>query len=98
VFYVIHLPGHSPGEIGLWEQATGILFTGDALYDGALIDDNYVKGPEEYVETMNRLREFPVNIVHGGHCPSFGRGRMIELIDDYLAGKRAAGCPGEATA
>jgi glyoxylase-like metal-dependent hydrolase (beta-lactamase superfamily II) len=98
VFSVIHLPGHSPGQIGLWEKATGILFTGDALYDGTLIDDNYVRGPEEYVETMNRLREFPVNVVHGGHCPSFGRGRMIELIDDYLAGKRAAGCPGEATA
>jgi glyoxylase-like metal-dependent hydrolase (beta-lactamase superfamily II) len=94
-FAVLHLPGHSPGQIGLWEKATGALFTGDALYDGTLVDDNYVRGPEEYLETMARLREMPVAIVHGGHCPSFGRRRMTELVDEYLAGKRAAGCPSE---
>jgi len=32
-----------------------------------------------------RLRELPVRIVHGGHRPSFGRERLIELIDKYLA-------------
>jgi len=45
---------------------------------------------------MHRLREIPVNIVHGGHCASFGRSRTIALIDDYIAGKRHAGCPNEA--
>ena len=29
-FEVLHLPGHSPGSIGLWEAATGVLFSGDA--------------------------------------------------------------------
>jgi glyoxylase-like metal-dependent hydrolase (beta-lactamase superfamily II) len=52
--------------------------------------------PEEYLETMHRLRELPVDIVHGGHCPSFGRARMMELIDECLAGKRRAGRPNEA--
>ncbi len=97
VFSVLHLPGHSPGQIGLWEKTTGILFTGDALYDGALIDDNYARGPEEYLETMHRLREIPANTVHGGHCESFGRSRMIDLVDEYIAGKRQAGCPHEIT-
>jgi hypothetical protein len=31
--------------------------------------------------------------VHGGHYPSFGRERYLQLIDDYLAGRRAPGCP-----
>ena len=26
--------GHSPGGIGLWEAATGTLFSGDTIYDG----------------------------------------------------------------
>ena len=26
-FEVFHLPGHSPGSMGLWEKVTGILFT-----------------------------------------------------------------------
>jgi hypothetical protein len=37
-FEVVHLPGHSPGSIGLWEEATGTLFSGDAIYDGSLLD------------------------------------------------------------
>jgi glyoxylase-like metal-dependent hydrolase (beta-lactamase superfamily II) len=93
VFAVVHLPGHTPGQIGLWEAATGLLFSGDAIYDGELFDHWYQRGREDYVETMNRLREIPVNVVHGGHCPSFGRSRMIEIIDEYLAGRRRDGCP-----
>ena len=38
-FEVLHLPGHSRGSIGLWEAATGILFSGNSIYDGALLDD-----------------------------------------------------------
>ena len=34
-FEVLHLPGHSPGSIGLWEKNTGTLFSGDAIYDVA---------------------------------------------------------------
>ena len=96
VFEVIHLPGHSPGSIGLWEKATGILFSGDAIYDGELLDGLHYSNVPDYLATMERLRGLPVTTVHGGHQPSFGRARMIELIDDYIAGKRAPGCPVEA--
>jgi hypothetical protein len=34
---------------------------------------------------MKRLRDLPVDVVHGGHEPSFGRARLIELCDAYLA-------------
>jgi glyoxylase-like metal-dependent hydrolase (beta-lactamase superfamily II) len=85
-FQVIHLPGHSPGGIGLWEAATGIFFSGDTIYDGPLIDDVV----EDYIRSMERLRALPVRVVHGGHFPSFGRERFIALIDAYLAAKRRA--------
>jgi glyoxylase-like metal-dependent hydrolase (beta-lactamase superfamily II) len=93
VFSVLHLPGHSRGQIGLWEEKTGLLFTGDAIYDGELLDNMYEGGQEAYMETMHRLKEFPATVVHGGHCPSFGRQRLTELIDDYIAGRRRSGCP-----
>jgi hypothetical protein len=35
------------------------------------------------------LRTMPVTVVHGGHCPSFGRARLTELADAYLSSKRA---------
>ena len=84
-FEVLHLPGHSPGSIGLWEAATGILFSGDAVYDGPLLDELDDSDILAYVATMRRLRELPVTVVHGGHEASFGRERLIELCDQFLA-------------
>ncbi|WP_374309803.1 MBL fold metallo-hydrolase [Dongia sp.] len=87
-FEVMHLPGHSPGSMGLWEADSGTLFSGDALYDGPLLDELDDSDIPAYVRTMKRLRELPVRVVHAGHDPSFGRERLVELCDAYLA-KRA---------
>jgi glyoxylase-like metal-dependent hydrolase (beta-lactamase superfamily II) len=84
-FEVLHLPGHSPGSIGLWEPAAGVLFSGDAVYDGPLLDELEGCDIPDYVQTMRRLRELPVSVVHGGHEQSFGRDRLVELCDAYLA-------------
>jgi glyoxylase-like metal-dependent hydrolase (beta-lactamase superfamily II) len=85
---VLHLPGHSPGSIGLWERATGVLFSGDCVYDGPLLDGLEDSSIPDYVASMKRLRDLPMRVVHGGHDPSFGRERLLELIDAYLE-KRA---------
>jgi len=85
---VLHLPGHSPGSIGLWEEATGVLFSGDCVYDGPLLDGLEESSIPDYVASLKRLRDLPVRVVHGGHDPSFGRERLLELIDAYLE-KRA---------
>jgi glyoxylase-like metal-dependent hydrolase (beta-lactamase superfamily II) len=89
-FEVLHLPGHSPGSIGLWEASTGILFSGDAIYDGPLLDKLYRSNIADYVKTMRRLRALPVRVVHAGHDPSFGRDRLVELVDAYLARREPA--------
>ena len=88
-FTVLHLPGHSPGSIGLWDAESGVLFSGDAVYDGELLNKLPDSDGEAYLATMERLRSLPVTVVHGGHCESFGRNRMIEIIDSFLAGARA---------
>jgi len=95
-FTVLHVPGHSPGSLALWESATATLLSGDAVYDGPLIDDLYHSQADAYVDTMQRLRELPVRVVHGGHYPSFGQDRYRALIDEYLQGRRAPGCPADA--
>ena len=85
VFKVLHLPGHSPGGIGLWEENTKTLFSGDAIYDGPLLDNLHHSNIAHYIKTMERLRKLPVNIVHAGHEPSFGRERLREIADCYLS-------------
>jgi glyoxylase-like metal-dependent hydrolase (beta-lactamase superfamily II) len=84
-FEVLHLPGHSPGSIGLWEPATRTLFSGDAIYDGPLLDELVESNIADYCATMERLIDLPVDIVHGGHDPSFGRDRLQEIARGYLA-------------
>lgn len=91
-FEVLHLPGHSPGSIGLWEAKTGTLFSGDAIYDGPLLDEIPGADVESYVATMRRLRELPVAVVHGGHDPSFGRARLVEIADAYLRRRAEPAC------
>jgi glyoxylase-like metal-dependent hydrolase (beta-lactamase superfamily II) len=88
-FEVMHLPGHSPGSIGLYETSSGTLFSGDAIYDGPLLDRLPDSDIADYIATMKRLRELPVTVVHAGHEPSFGRDRMVELADAYLVANDA---------
>ena len=86
-FEVWHLPGHSPGSMGLWEEATRTLFAGDAIYDGFLLDMLEDSSVPDYIETMKRLRDVPAEVVHGGHEESFSRERMIEIASAYLAAR-----------
>jgi len=87
-FTVLHLPGHSPGGIALWQAETGTLIAGDAVYDGILIDSTDDADISDYLRTMARLRELPVRIVHGGHKRAFGRQRLYQIIDGYVASRR----------
>lgn len=78
-FEVLHLPGHSPGCIGLWEARTGTLFSGDAIYDGPLLDELPESNIVVYLNTMERLMNLPVKVVHAGHDPSFDVCACVKL-------------------
>lgn len=83
-FEVVHTPGHSPGGIALFERETGILFSGDIVYDGPLVEDTYHADPADYYASMKRLLDLPVRIVHGGHFPSYDGARHREIIRAWL--------------
>ncbi|BCH34236.1 hypothetical protein MesoLjLc_61660 [Mesorhizobium sp. L-8-10] len=68
------------------------MLSGDIVYDGPLIDDAYHSQVDDYMATLEHLRELDVDVVHGGHFPSFGRTRYRQIIDEYLAQKRKPGC------
>lgn len=84
---VIHTAGHSPGGIALWEAATGVLISGDIIYDGPLIEDTYHADPDDYIRSMQRLLRLPVRVVHGGNFPSFSGARLHDMIGAWLRKK-----------
>lgn len=86
-YTVLHLPGHSPGSIGLLDEKTGTFFSGDAIYDGNLVDDLPGCDVEAYKATMQRLSQLDVDVVHGGHGLRFGKARLHEIARTYLLSK-----------
>src|SRR4051812_3910100 len=63
-FEVIHLPGHTPGSAGLYERRTGVLFTGDVLYEGELLDELPESNIDDYVHSMRRLAALEVPVAY----------------------------------
>jgi glyoxylase-like metal-dependent hydrolase (beta-lactamase superfamily II) len=84
VLTVLHLPGHTPGSIALLEERTGTLYSGDVVYDGALIDDLPNSDVAAYRRSMEFLAGLDVSVVHPGHGHSFDRTRLRRLAETYL--------------
>jgi hydroxyacylglutathione hydrolase len=67
VLDVIPIPGHEPSHIAVYDRRTQLLLTGDTLYPGLLVVDDWV----EYVGSIARLKAFvddhPVSFVLGAH-------------------------------
>jgi len=91
VYQILHLPGHSPGSIGLYDLKDHTLFSGDALYDGELLDTLYHSDKLVYLRTLERIESLGAKVFHGGHNPSFGKVRMQQLIDSYRKNENSLG-------
>jgi len=87
VFRILHLPGHSPGSIALFEEETGLFFSGDVIYDGELLDSLHCSNRDHFKQSLERLRDLPIKTIHAGHFPSFGKTRMQNIIDQYMSVK-----------
>jgi len=88
---VLHLPGHTPGLVCLWEAEHGVLFSDDHLLErvspNPLLDLEGQREPThralvEYVRSAHRARQLPVQLVAPGHGEPFSG--HVELIDRLL--------------
>jgi glyoxylase-like metal-dependent hydrolase (beta-lactamase superfamily II) len=87
-FRVLHLPGHAPDQIGLFDEKDGLFFSGDAIYDDELLDNLPDSDPAGYRTTMTRIMDLPIRLGLGGHGPEFDRARMLQIARGYLTGTR----------
>jgi len=73
---VIHTPGHTPGSISLFNE--GVVFTGDALFNGGVGRTDFAYGPETQLIDSIKNKLFTLNddtIVYPGHGPKSTIGR-----------------------
>jgi glyoxylase-like metal-dependent hydrolase (beta-lactamase superfamily II) len=90
---VLHLPGHSPGCIALYDPMLKELFSGDVIYDGELLDELHCSHIPTYIATYERLQKLSVDAVYPGHYSIFGRERYYQIMQEYLERRRQPGCP-----
>lgn len=64
---VLHTPGHSPGQMCFWEKEKGYLFTGDLVYKGTLFAYYPSTNPEDYLKSLEKISQLPVERVFPGH-------------------------------
>jgi glyoxylase-like metal-dependent hydrolase (beta-lactamase superfamily II) len=63
-FEVIYSPGHSSDSICLYNKSEGILFSGDTQIRINSTDGTYTP---EFVNTIKRLSELKISVIHPGH-------------------------------
>jgi len=83
-FRVLHVPGHSPGSIGLLDEMNGDFFAGDAIYRGRLIDDLPGSDVKAYRETMQRLLQIELSRAYCGHGEPIDQKELRSIARAYL--------------
>ena len=83
-FRVLHLPGHTPGSIALHEADSGLLFSGDVIYEGQLLDSCIGSDRAAYLATMERLLSLDVTRVCAGHGRVLDEPLMRAIAREYI--------------
>lgn len=84
---VLHLPGHSPGHLGLWDAEHGTLWLGDALLgDGQRIDGEVVGIPsylsvDAYLGSLRAVRALDPECALPAHFPVMDRPALRDFCD-----------------
>eukprot|EP00095_Tigriopus_kingsejongensis_P006280 maker-scaffold1533_size36968-snap-gene-0.11 protein:Tk06280 transcript:maker-scaffold1533_size36968-snap-gene-0.11-mRNA-1 annotation:"metallo-beta-lactamase domain-containing protein 2" len=89
-FEVLHLPGHSPGSIALWERNRGILVTGDTLYqtEQELIDWYPGGSVTDLQRSVSRVADLipSLDAIFPGHNDILeDRDAMLRVVDHHLS-------------
>lgn len=95
---ILHMPGHSPGSVAVYDQRRRVLFSGDVVYETAddeeLLDGMAGGSVEDYVASMRRLVDLPVDRVHPGHGESFDGSVLRSIARAYVNTRRTSAIPG----
>jgi glyoxylase-like metal-dependent hydrolase (beta-lactamase superfamily II) len=84
---VVHLPGHTPGEVAFYEPRRKILFSGDSVveHDGRLTlpAPKYAANLEQAVRSLDRIRSLEVEVLLPGHGVPVTKG-VSNLLADLI--------------
>ncbi|HKZ39377.1 MAG TPA: MBL fold metallo-hydrolase, partial [Candidatus Hodarchaeales archaeon] len=77
---LMHMPGHSPGHVVLYDERFGVLICGDVITGiGTVVINDY----REYMRTLQHFQTMEVSTILPGHGPVLYEGKetIIRYID-----------------
>ena len=74
--------GHTGGDVVVFLPAEKVIFTGDLLPAGApFLGDSF---PEDFIETLERLKNIDFELILPGHGPIVRDRKLIEFTQQYI--------------
>ncbi len=75
-------PGHTGGDVVVFLPAERVVFTGDLLLASApYLGDSF---PEEFIHTLDKLKELDFDLIVPGHGPLVRDRTKIDFAQEYL--------------
>lgn len=82
---IIEGPGHSPGSICILDRTRRWLFTGDVLYKGQILDDIHGSNRADYVKTMQKIQNLPLEKAFPGHGGILDHQQVHAIASAYVS-------------
>jgi glyoxylase-like metal-dependent hydrolase (beta-lactamase superfamily II) len=85
---VRHTPGHTPGGVCLWDEASRVVFSADTLFKGGpgATGRSFSSFPDIIDSIRTKLLTLPApTVVHTGHGDSTSIGAEAPHLDEWIA-------------
>ena len=83
--WAMHTPGHALGHLCFWDEARGVVLTGDNIVGfGSVLIDPPQGNMTDYLESLELLSALPnLTVLFGGHGPAIAT--PYQKIDEYIS-------------
>lgn len=85
VLRVIDLPGHTPGSIGLYDEAAGIVFAGDMVSQSPIFFIAGERNEDDFIASMDRILSLGAERIYGCHGPMLNSRDTVEKLKKAAA-------------
>jgi glyoxylase-like metal-dependent hydrolase (beta-lactamase superfamily II) len=79
---LLHVPGHSPDSVCVFERRTGTLIAGDLVYNGGppFLHDESKEAREQWIRSLLRVERLAILRIVPGHGPVCGESAIADNI------------------
>ena len=82
---VIHLPGHSPGQIGIWNEETRSLYSADICHFPSPLVPYPIGNAQSHIDTLEKCKALAPDFMWEGHYLStYDAPAVQRRLDHYL--------------